>query len=753
VDALVQGDVMVPNNVSKRGRIRALASAGSNWATAMEFRLEPGWGRFRDWFMRQAEKEALQRRLFPWIAVIFGLGVLLFFSAEGTPGAAAPLAAATAAGAAAFLARRHFGTCLALVVLAALCSGFAAAAWRTGSVSTIMLPRIVITPVSGFIEAIEDRPTGARIILAVTGMERVPQAGRPHRIRLTLRDTAGLTAGDHITAQARLLPPPERAWPGGYDFARDAYYRGIGAVGSALGTVQRATSPVPKPWPLILSGSLDEARNALTRRIASAIGGPEGAVAAALVTGKRGLIEESTNEDLRAAGLYHIVSISGLHMVLAAGTVFALTRAFLALFPVIALRWPIKKIAAVVSMIAATAYCIFSGSELATVRALVMTLIMLGAILANRPALSMRNLALAAIVVLVFEPEALLGPSFQMSYGAVAALIAASPLLQRISSSAPRGDVLARIASGAVRAAIALLGTTIIASLATAPFAAFHFQTFNAYGLIGNALALPLVSIAVMPAAVLGTVLHPFGLDGFIWIMMGWAVEIVLRTAGFVADLEGSTLFVPAIGTAAILAASLALLIATIPVSDLRYFAAIPAAAAIALGASPIRHDIFVDRDGHGAAVRSPDGRLVVLGRPPGFVLEQWLRADGDSRAVSDPALYEGARCDPAGCIAGARDGRLVSYTTELAALAEDCRRADVVISRSRAPPGCAAGLIIDRPVLLDHGAITVRFENEGAKIQPSRRPEGMSWKPSADEPDRRADPRAGRTVSSDGRD
>jgi competence protein ComEC len=210
-------------------------------------------------------------------------------------------------------------------------------------------------------------------------------------------------------------------------------------------------------------------------------------------------------------------------------------------------------------------------------------------------------------------------------------------------------------------------------------------------------------------------------------------------------------------GTGAILAASLALLMATIPVSDLRYFAVVPTAAALALGMSPTRQDVFVDRDGLGAAVRGPGGQLVVLGRPPKFVLEQWLRADGDGREASDSTLYKGVNCDPAGCTVEVRGGRRISFTTELAALKEDCGRADVVISRTRAPPGCAASLVIDRPMLLAQGAIVVRFEEDGAKIQSSRQPEHMSWKPAVGEAStpsaRRTIPRAGGTVSNDERD
>ena len=286
--------------------------------------------------------------------------------------------------------------------------------------------------------------------------------------------------------------------------------------------------PRSPDWTLWLAARVDEARNALTHRIASSIGGAAGGVGAALVTGKRGLIGEPTNDVLRAAGIYHIVSISGLHMVLAAGTFFWLVRALLALSPGVALLWPVKKIAAVVAMIGATAYCIFSGSDVATERSLIMTLVMFGAVLADRPALSMRNLSIAAIIVLAREPEALLGPSFQMSFGAVAAMMTLVPLMQWREKDVP-ATPFEKVLSWAGRSALGLLTTTLVASLATAHFAAYHFQSLNPYGLIGNALALPLVSLVVMPAAVLGVLAYPFGLDAFVWKVMGLAVAQVLE--------------------------------------------------------------------------------------------------------------------------------------------------------------------------------------------------------------------------------
>ncbi|MGO4571720.1 ComEC/Rec2 family competence protein [Microvirga sp. 2TAF3] len=668
-----------------------------------------------DWqgFLAQGlSREIEQRRLFPWIAVCFGLGIVLFFQAEGQPVLWAPLGGLMLCVVAAFLLRRSLAALAIMIGLAALFAGFSAGAIRTRSVAAPVLARMTITPVSGFIEAVEDRPEGKRLLLRIAEMKGVAESDRPRIVRVSVRNGEGLAAGQFIETKARLLPPPQPAWPGGYDFGRDAYFKGIGAVGSLVGPVRRVTSPEQPSWSLWLAAKIDEARNTLTQRIASSIGGPAGGVGAALVTGKRGLIGEPTNDVLRAAGIYHIVSISGLHMVLAAGTFFWLARAFLALAPALVLLWPVKKIAAVAAMAGATGYCVFSGSDVATERSLIMTLVMFGAILADRPALSIRNLSVAALIVLAREPEALLGPSFQMSFGAVAALTTFVPLMTWKGFEGRPGGTLEKGFLWMVQNALGLVTTTLVASIATAPFSAYHFQTLNPYGLIGNALALPLVSLVVMPSAVLGVLAYPFGLDRPIWQIMGFAVNHVLDVSAWVGGLSGSIMVVPALSVGALALLSAALLILTLSASSLRWLAVIPVGAGLAF-AAPNRADIFVDREGAGAAIRASDGNLTVVGRTSQFVTEQWLRADGDGRNADDASLRRNARCDRSGCIVEGKGKRMIAFVHDLSAFEEDCRRAAIVITRLKAPSRCQASLLLDREALSARGATAIRFRDD----------------------------------------
>lgn len=646
--------------------------------------------------------EVERRRLFLWLPVMMGAGILLYFAADTEPALWAPVTGFLLTSAGAVSLRRRRSAALACIALAAAFAGFAAATWRTATVAGPLLDRPRIGQLSGFVEAVEARDAGARLVILVTGLAGLEPERWPRRVRVNVR-SGTVSPGDHIAAVARLLPPPGPARPGGYDFGRDAFFRGLGAVGSIPGKITLTPPPRPPPAELVLAATIDRARNALTRRIAEIGGGQAGAMAAALVTGKRGLITETTNTDLRAAGIYHIVSISGLHMVLAAGTIFWLVRALLALSQTLALRWPVKKIAAVAAMVGAVAYCVFSGAEVATVRSLIMTLVMLGAILVDRPALSMRNLALAAIIVLLREPEALLGPSFQMSFGAVAALIAFAERWENRNRPQPPSALPWPVRPLWI-AATGIVVTTLLATAATAPFGAYHFQTFNPFGLLGNALALPFVSLCVMPAAVFGVLAYPFGLDAPAWWLMGAASEVVLKLAHWVATIDHSTLVIAAFGPAALACFAASLLWITLWTTKLRLLAILPLVAGVAVAAKPERPEILIERDGSGIAVRGKDDLLVVAGKPSRFVLQQWLTADGDGRSPDDAALRQGAACDPQGCVIATKDGRSIAYARDRLAIIEDCRRADLVVTPIPWTAPCAAKLV-DRTALSRDGA------------------------------------------------
>lgn len=662
---------------------------------------------------RQHEFKALvaleieHRALFLWLPVAFGAGILAYFAAPQEPRLwHGPLLAALALVPA--LLDSGVRKVLAIGLLFAAL-GFSAATWRTAQVHTPMLARPMIAEVQGYIETLDIGEGRLRMTLRPVFIADVPPLALPRALRIGAPAASEVVPGDFVTLRARLMPPSEAAMPGGYDFRRDSFFKGIGGVGYALGKPAVVAPPQAPPRDIAFRAWVDSGRNWLTARIAGTIGGQAGALSAALITGKRALISETTNDDLRAAGLYHIVSISGIHMVLAAGVLFWSVRALLAAFPALALGWPLKKIAAVFAMLGATFYCVFSGSEVATERSLIMTLVMLGAVLVDRPALAMRNLALSALIVLAREPESLIGPSFQMSFAAVACLIGANRVwLDWRRNHAPRewGPV-GKVLRVTLFAFLGMVATTLVATLATGPFSVFHFHRVNPFGLIGNALALPLVSIVVMPCAVIGTLLAPLNLDWIVWRIMGEGVGGVLFVAEWVGRMENASYAIERFTLPAFGLMVLSLLLFVNFRTKLRALALAPLLLLLVVPRHPPPPDLVVDASGKSALVRGADGafRLLAPNANNRFTLAQWLPAVGDARLVRDPTLRESVTCDRSGCTLAGTRGELIALSLTPQALREDCTRAGIVITPLPAPGGCTARLLLDR----------AHFERKGA--------------------------------------
>ena len=719
------------------------------------------------WLHRCAREETEQRRLFLWLPVLFGAGVLLYFAADQEPLLWSGGVAAAVFGGAAFAMHRQgkpaaFALSLALAVLFA---GFFAACLNTAMVTAPAVKRIMIARTIAFVESIDYRTNGARLVLAPHTIEGMAAADVPRRVRVTMRWRPDFAAGATLSATLRLLPPPVQSEPGGYDFAREAFFGGIGAVGNLVSR-PKIVFAREAGYSLRLKAWIDRGRNWLTSRIAGVIDGEAGAqngtgaVAAALVTGKRGMIPESANEDLRAAGIYHIVSISGLHMVLAAGLFLWVLRAVFALFPGLVLARPIKVWAALFAMVGASAYCLFSGSEVATQRTLIMTLVMLGAVVAGRSAISMRNLAMAALLVLALDPNALLGPSFQMSFAAVAAMIGAferragtvgsgDPLAGQWGMATPRDDPAQDIRAGlegrVLLVLIAMSITTLVASVATDPYALYHFHRITPYGLLGNMLVLPLVEFVVMPAAVAGVVAAPFGLDGPVWWLMGQGIAFMMMMAQWVAGLQGSVILLPAFGAGALLIMTAGFLWLLLWQTPIRWAGLAVVATGIAMAVMAERPDVVISGQGRIVAYRNAAGSLDVLNaRANKFGVAQWLASDADRRKPDTPGLGGSGRCDKAGCIGRLRDGRILALVLSRSALVEDCARADIVVTPLRTKAICKGPeRIFDRDWLAAHGASRIFLSRDGTlRFETARKPSlnrpwsrGLNAQPRASRP------------------
>ena len=449
-----------------------------------------------------AALEAERDRWFLWVPVCFGVGIALYFGLASEPTIAVSVAPLIGAVGFLLMARgRSVALLLSFAVFwAAL--GFLNAKLRTYWVkSPVLVQETRAVWIEGWLETLSPQlPKGYRLILRPYAMDGVDAEAIPYHVRVTARfDGLDYGAGTALRLRAVLRPVPEPVAPGGFDFARRAWFERLGAVGYALGAPTIVSAPREAPLGLRIWAQIDRLRAGVEARLRRALPGSAGAIANALITGERSAIPEQTLEALRHSGLAHVLAISGLHMALIAGTLFWCVRAGFAALPALALRYPIKKWSAVIALAGAAFYLLLSGAGIATQRAFLMMAVMFVAILLDRPALTLRNVALAGLVILVMLPESLFNVSFQMSFAATVALVAFyEGMSGRIPSESPAG-LGSRLLHRGWRYVAGIALTTLVASIAVAPFAAYHFHKVAQYSLFANLAAMPIVGLMIMP--------------------------------------------------------------------------------------------------------------------------------------------------------------------------------------------------------------------------------------------------------------
>ncbi len=661
--------------------------------------------------LRLAEERA---RWVLWAPVAVGLGVVVYFVLPAEPPWWVVCFAAVPIAALAPLARGHTVARIALAAVALVALGFGVAQWRTHSVAApVIADRTGVVEVRGRVVHVDLREGAPRVTLDRLTIERMPPEATPERVRL--RVAAGdWRPGQALRLRAVILPPPGPAAPGAFDFQRMAWFDRLGGVGYAVARPEPCCGEIADPdgaW-------LARLRQAIAQRVLDALPGSEGAVAAALMTGERAAIPEAVLDDMRDSGLAHLLAISGLHIGMVAGLLYFLVRAALALIPPLALGYPIKKWAAVAALAGGAFYLAVSGGTVPTQRAFLMfALIMLGVFLDRRP-ISMRLVAWAALVVLVIAPESLLGPSFQMSFAAVTALVAVYELLgTRVARAMGRG-LLAR---GAGYLGGILL-STIVATAATAPFAIYHFNRLALFGLAANMVAVPLMGLWIMPWAIAAFLLMPLGLEALALEPMGWGLSAMLDTASRVASWPGAVSVIPAMAPWVLGLAALGGIWLCLWRGRWRLAGAAGMALSfVALPLTPPPH-VLITGDAGLVAVRDTAGGLMFSSpRAKEFAADIWLRRAGEERRGPWPREGTSAdgslRCDALGCLYRA-EGQIVAIVRDPRALAEDCPLAVAVVSLEPVRGGCAGpSVIVDRFDLWREGSHALWLSSGGVHV------------------------------------
>jgi competence protein ComEC len=652
--------------------------------------------------------EAERAQLPPWLAIGFGTGIAAWFGL-GEPGQWRAFLCISAA-----LALIGFGFGAGRAGRAL--GGFALAAtfgcglvWaRSAWVAQPRLARPAVVEFAGQVESVDH--LAARQVVRL--LLRTADAALPPRVRVSVEEDKmppGVARGAELTMRARLVPPPPMALRGTYDFARDAWFRGIGAVGKALGppTAVHAARPT----------GLDAARDSLRRHIGARLPPSSAGIAIALATGDQNAVGEEDAEAMRRSGLTHLLSVSGLHIAAAVGFAMFLTLRLLALSQTLALRCNLVLVAAGAGAAAGVGYTLLTGAQVPTVRSCVAALLILGGIALGRDALSIRLIAVGALVVLLFRPEALAGPSFQMSFAAVTAIVALhSTGWSRRWFQRRDEPLVVRIG----RAGLAMVLTGLAVEFALIPFALYHFHRSGLYGVAANIIAIPLTTFVIMPLEAGALLLDALGWGKPLWLLCGAAIDGLLRLAHGVASASGAVAMTPSMPGWAfglMVAGGLWLCLWT---RRWRLLGLAPLlAGAIAAAAAPAP-DLLVTGDGKHLALVENGVPLVLRERGGDYVRDLLAEASGFDGDPANLGSQPFSACSKDACVAriargpaqwrllATRSSTLIDWQTFTRA----CAVADIVVSDRRLPRGCVPHwLKLDRSALARTGGLAIYLD------------------------------------------
>ncbi len=666
--------------------------------------------------------EAQRDQLPLWIPVALGCGIAAWFVLPSRDLWIAWIAATGGLFAATWLASSGSRAVRAIRIgLFCMALGCALAWWRAESVRAPVLARPVVAQFTADVTRVEQQTAKqrVRVTLAPTDAPALPPKVR---VNIDLDKVPGdLVPGDRIALRARLIGPPGAAVPGGFDFRRVAWFQGLGATGSALGKVERVARA---------EGGGETLRAQLSAHVRSQIGGSAGGIAAAFASGDRGGISPEDEEAMRASGLTHLLSVSGLHITAVVGAAMLLTLKLLALSTRAALRLPLILIAAGAGAAAGIAYTIVTGAEVPTIRSCIAAVLILIGIALGRQAFTLRLVATGAIVVLLLWPEALVGPSFQLSFAAITAIVALHEWkpVQWLTGSREEG-VIAKFGRGL----LALLLTGIAVEIALAPIALFHFHRQGLYGALANIIAIPLTTFVTMPAEALALLLDTVGLGAPLWWITAQSLHLLLWIAHLVAGWPGAVAAlasVPQDAFGLIVGGGLWLVLWK---GRVRAFGLAPVAAGALWAVMTPAPDLIVTGDGVHLAVRGPDGTLTTLRPRAGdYVRSVLAERSGEVGDLADLDSLPNSDCSTDSCRvtmqAGGRQWRVLAtrsrYLAPIEAMNADCAAADIVVSDRTLPRTCRPRwLKADKPMLAQTGGLALTFA--GGRVETVRAGEG----------------------------
>lgn len=671
-------------------------------------------------------------RVVLWIPVFLGAGVALYFSIHTEPPAHSALLVALPIILGLICLPRGRLPLVRMWLFALLLAaiGFELAQLRTWSLTAPTLSEIDRPrTVSGQVFKVSQMsPSGVKLLLSPSSIEHVKAEDLPRRLKVTVRSKRpDLMPGDWVEFPAILGPPPGPVSPGAFDFRRLYWFDQIGGVGFAIGTVKLIDPQRKNTFWETCALTAARFRASVTSRIQLSLPGEEGAVASALMTGERTAISKDDLQALRDSGLAHLLAISGLHMGLAGFGIFLAVRFLLSLSETLTLHYPIKKWAAGAALFGILFYLVASGMAVSAQRAFIMAGVVFIAMMLDRSAFTLRTVAIAATAIICVTPEVVVEAGFQMSFSAVICLVAAYEFIrsQNFSYVARFWD---RPAAWSAIYVVGIIITSLVASMATSPMAAYHFHRVPHYSVLGDLVAMPLMAFVVMPSAIVTFLTIPFGLEYAPLQLMGWGIRQILSVGQYVSAIPGAVTGVPAWPPAAFGLIVLGGLWLCLWRETWRVLGLPIMATGLTIGLMTDQPDILVSGDGNQVLYRSQSGFVALDARRKKFEAEAWLRRAGDLRPLKAAASKDSAphRCDATGCAATLHTQHLMAISLDLDSLYEDCMRADVVISVRPIRGECIGPeLVIDKFDLWRNGTYAIWLTQDAISYTTNKAAEG----------------------------
>ncbi len=674
----------------------------------------------------------------PWLSVAFALGIAAWFSMANAHQWLAFLAAMGAVGAGATVLLRDDGGFpyirQAIISLSLVAASGCAIVWTKSALQGI--PAISapwVGKIEGRVILREEEPADDRVRLTLATRE--PETGRPIRVRINVpleRDAAEAQEGALVRFQARLVPPAPPMLPGSYDFSRAAWFQGLAATGSALDPVEVVTLGKPSDdW-------LARLQRRISNHVRANVAGSAGGIAAAFASGDRGGIAKADEDAMRDSGLTHLLSVSGLHVSAVIGITYFLAMRLLALWPWLVLRVRLPLVAAGAGAFSAIAYTLLTGAQVPTVRSCVGALLILAALVIGREALSLRLIAVAAFAVMLIWPETVVGPSFQMSFASVIAIVALHGSAPMRAFTGPRED---RWWQRGARNAAMLLITGVVIEADLIPIALYHFHRTGVYGAIANVIAIPLTEVVTMPLIGLGFLLDAVGFGRPAWWLAGKSLDGLLALAHFAAGLPGAVNHFPAMGVGGFLLFVAGLLWLALWHGRVRLIGFAPIVGGLIWLMLLRPPDLLIAGDGAHVGITglSPDS-LVVLREPRSdYSRENMTEIAGMSGSIMPLADLPGARCNAAFCAydfpRGGRTWRLLmargGQPVAVRDLAAACELSDIVIADRWLPPACHPKVLkADRRLLGQTGGLAIDLQNARIVTVAAGQGEHGWWRP-----------------------